>query len=74
MQPMAERFTQVGLVKPVGQKNLEDNHWSQPPGRYVGVDLAEDDEDFDFEETLREIQEAVELAVTIASNFEEVGL
>ena len=82
MQPMAGRFSQVGLVKPMGQKNPEDNHWSQTPGRYVGVHPEEEDEDFDFEETLREIhveleglnEEAAELAVAIARNFEELGL
>jgi type I restriction enzyme M protein len=51
------------------------------PGRYVGVAPEEQDEDFDFEETLRSIhidlkglnEEAAELAVRIARNFEELG-
>ena len=52
------------------------------PGYYVGVAPEEVDEDFDFEETLREIHveledlnvEAVKLAATIKKNFEELGI
>ena len=55
--------------------------WSPTPGRYVGVAPPEEDEDFDFEQTLRDIhveladlnKEAVELALTIRENFEELG-
>jgi type I restriction enzyme M protein len=51
------------------------------PGRYVGVAPEEVDEDFDFEEALRDIhvelqglnEEAAELAAKIAKNFEELG-
>ena len=51
-------------------------------GRYVGVTPEEEAEDFDFEETLREIHmelddlnaEAVTLAATIKKNFEELGV
>ena len=47
----------------------------------VGVAPAEEDEDFDFEQTLRDIhieladlnKEAAELAVKIQKNFEELG-
>lgn len=71
-----------GLVKLVDHKELKKNDWSLTPGRYVGVAPEEEDEDFDFEEALREIhvelaglnEEAVELAEKIAKNFEELGV
>jgi type I restriction enzyme M protein len=67
-----------GLVKTVSFKELEAHDWSLTPGRYVGVAAQEEDEDFDFEETMREIHgeladlnvEAAELAATISRNFE----
>lgn len=70
-----------GLVKLVDREEIEKNDWSLTPGRYVGVAPEEIDEDFDFEEALREIHvelsdlnaEAFELAATIARNFEELG-
>ena len=48
----------------------------------MGVAPEEEDEDFDFEEALREIHveledlnaESVELAATIKKNFEELGI
>ena len=69
-----------GLCKLVDQKEIESNDWSLTPGRYVGVTPPEEDEDFDFEESLREIHveladlntEAVELAKRIQTNFEEL--
>jgi type I restriction enzyme M protein len=71
-----------GLVKLVDIKDIEVADWSLTPGRYVGVAPEEVDEDFDFEETLRDIhielkglnEEAVELATQIARNFEELGI
>ena len=80
--PEAELRDVEGLVKLVGFKELEENDWSLTPGRYVGVAQEEEDEDFDFEETIREIhvelaelnEEAAELAVTIARNFEGLGV
>jgi type I restriction-modification system DNA methylase subunit len=71
-----------GLVKVVSRKDIEDNDYSLTPGRYVGVAAEEVDEDFDFEETLKDIhielsglnEEAVELAAQIAKNFEELGV
>jgi type I restriction enzyme M protein len=71
-----------GLVKLVDISELESNDWSLTPGRYVGVVPEEEDEDFDFEEKLRDIHvelqdlntEAVELASVIARNFEELGI
>ena len=61
---------------------IEANDWSLTPGRYVGVALEEEDENFDFEESLREIHveleelnaEAIQLAEKIRKNFEELGI
>lgn len=71
-----------GLVKLVDIKNIEAADWSLTPGRYVGMTQEEVDEDFDFEEALRDIHlelqglntEAVALAEKIALNFEELGV
>jgi len=71
-----------GLVKLVDQAEIEANDWTLTPGRYVGVAPEEVDEDFDFEEALREIHveledlnaEASELAAAIKKNFEELGV
>ena len=71
-----------GLVKLVDRSEIEANDWSLTPGRYVGVAPEQEDEDFDFEETLREIHveledlnaEAARLAATIKKNFEELGV
>lgn len=85
---LTERFPKAklrdveGLVKLVDIKEIEANDWSLTPGRYVGVAPEEEDEDFDFEETLREIHveledlnaDAVKLAATIKKNFEELGI
>jgi type I restriction enzyme M protein len=70
-----------GLAKLVDKTEMA-NDWSLTPGRYVGNVPEEVDEDFDFEETLREIHielkslntEAVELAEKIARNFDELGV
>ncbi len=70
-----------GLVKLVSRKEIEVADWSLTPGRYVGVAPPEEDEDFDFEQTLRDIhteladlnKEAVALAAKIQENFEELG-
>ena len=80
--PEAEFQDVEGLVKLVGHEELESNDWSLTPGRYVGVTPEEEDEDFDFQETLREIHielqvlnnEAAKLADTIVRNFEELGV
>ena len=85
---LTERFPEAklhdveGLVKLVDIEEIEGNDWSLTPGRYVGVAPEEEDEDFDFEEVLREIhveledlnKEAVQLATTIKRNFEELGV
>jgi type I restriction enzyme M protein len=85
---LTERFPEAilcdveGLVKLVDRAEIEANDWSLTPGRYVGVAPEEEDEDFDFEEALRDIHveledlnaEAVTLAATIKRNFEELGI
>ena len=71
-----------GLVKLVDIKEIKANDWNLSPGRYVGVAPEEDDEDFDFEEALRDIhvelqglnEEAVAVAEKIAQNFLELGV
>ena len=80
--PEAELCDVEGLVKLVDLEELEANDWSLTPGRYVGVAPEEEDEDFDFEERLKEIhieltglnEEAVQLAAQIQKNFEELGV
>ena len=80
--PDAELRDVEGLVKLADLKELEENDWSLTPGRYVGVAAPEEDEDFDFEQTLRDIhaeladlnREAAELATKIQENFEELGV
>ena len=71
-----------GLVKLVERREIAANDWSLTPGRYVGVAPAEEDENFDFEEAMRDLHtelkelntEAVALAATIDKNFEELGI
>jgi type I restriction enzyme M protein len=80
--PDAELVDVAGLVKLVDIKEIKAKDWSLTPGRYVGVAPEEEDEDFDFEETLRDIhvelqglnEEAVALAEMIAQNFRELGV
>ena len=80
--PDARLVDVPGLVKVVSKADIEAADWSLTPGRFVGVAPPEEDEDFDFEETLREIhvelvglnQEAVDLAQAIQRNFEELGV
>ncbi len=80
--PKAELEAVPGLVKLVDKQEIEAADWSLTPGRYVGVAPPEEDEDFDFEATLRDIhteladlnKEAVELAARIQANFEELGV
>jgi len=79
--PKAELEDVPGLVRLVDRKDIEAADWSLTPGRYVGVAPPEEDEDFDFDQTLRDIyteltdlnKEAIELAEKIATNFEELG-
>ncbi len=79
--PAAELRDIAGLVKRVSLTEIAANDWSLTPGRYVGVAPEEQDDDFDFEQALRDIhielqglnEEAVELATKIAKNFVELG-
>lgn len=78
--PKAEMQDVPGLCKVVSRAEIEAADWSLTPGRYVGVAPVEVDEDFDFEQTLRDIhieladlnREAVDLAAKIQENFEEL--
>jgi type I restriction enzyme M protein len=80
--PKAEMQDVLGLCKVVTRADIEAADWSLTPGRFVGVAPAEVDEDFDFEQTLRDIhleladlnREAVDLALKIQTNFEELGV
>ena len=71
-----------GLVKLVDRTEIEANDWSLTPGRYVGVVPEEEDEDFDFATSIREIHaeladlnaEAAVLAARIQENFEKLGI
>ena len=80
--PDAELTDVPGLVKLVDVQEIEANDWSLTPGRYVGVAPPVEDEDFDFEEAIRDIHTeladlnkgAAELAGKIAQNFEELGI
>ena len=80
--PEAEFTAVPGLCKAVTRAEIGAADWSLTPGRYVGVAPIEEDEDFDFEQTLRDIhveladlnREAAELAARIQENFEELGV
>ncbi|AFL75744.1 type I restriction-modification system subunit M [Thiocystis violascens] len=80
--PKAEFVAVPGLCKSVTRAEIETADWSLTPGRYVGVAPPEEDEDFNFEQTLLDIhveladlnREAVELATRIQANFEELGV
>jgi type I restriction enzyme M protein len=71
-----------GVVKLVSLEEIAANDWSLTPGRYVGVAPEEQDDDFDFEQALRDLhielqglnEEATDLAEKIARNFEGFGL
>jgi len=77
------KFVDVeGLCKAVSQTQIETADWSLTPGRYVGVAPEEEDEDFDFEQTMRDIhgeladlnEEAAALAAKIQENFEGLAV
>ena len=79
--PKAELRDVEGLVKLVDRAEIESNDWSLTPGRYVGVAPEEEEEGFNFEETMRDIhselyelnEEAAVYAVQIQKNFEGFG-
>jgi type I restriction enzyme M protein len=80
--PKAEMQDVLGLCKVVSRAEIEAADWSLTPGRFVGVAPAEIDEDFDFEQTLRDIhveladlnRESVDLAAKIQESFEVLGV
>lgn len=80
--PSAELCDIAGLVKRVSIAEIAANDWSLTPSRYVGVAPEEQDDDFDFEQALRDIhielqglnEEALALAKIISRNFEELGI
>ncbi|MYL35559.1 N-6 DNA methylase [Pontibacillus yanchengensis] len=80
--PKAELENVEGLVKLVNLEDVEKSDWSLTPGKYVGVAPEEEDEDFDFEQTIKDIHlelsdlddEAKRLADLIQQNFKEMGL
>ena len=80
--PDAELRDVEGLVKLVDRAEIEAQDWSLTPGRYVGVAPEEENEDFDFEETIRDIhleleelnEQAAALAKQISLNFKEIGV
>jgi type I restriction enzyme M protein len=71
-----------GLVKVVDKEELKSKDWSLTPGRYVGVTPEIEDEDFDLEETLRDIHieleslntEAMQLTASIQKTFKELEI
>ncbi len=80
--PTAEMRAVPGLCKVVTRAEIAAADWSLTPGRYVGVAPPEEDEEFDFEQALRDIhveladldQEAIALATTIQQNFAGLGI
>ena len=71
-----------GLCRVATRAEIEAADWSLTPGRYVGVAPAEVDDDFDFEQVLRDIhveladlnREAMAMAAKVQENFEELGV
>jgi type I restriction enzyme M protein len=80
--PNAQLVSVPGLCRVVSRAEIKASSWSLTPGRYVGVAPVEVDEDFDFEQALRDIhieladlnQEATALAAKIQENFEGLGV
>jgi type I restriction enzyme M protein len=80
--PKAKFAPVAGLCRAVTREEIEAADWSLTPGRYVGVAPPEVDEDFDFEQALKDIhveladlnEEAVALAAKIQENFEGLGV
>ncbi|MFH1738460.1 MAG: N-6 DNA methylase, partial [bacterium] len=76
--PDAKLVPVPGLCRVVTRAEVQAADWSLTPGRFVGVAPPEVDDDFDFEQTLRDIhveladlnRAAAELAVKIQKNFE----
>jgi type I restriction enzyme M protein len=60
-----------GLCKIATVEEIDAQGWSLNPGRYVGVMEREEDDDFDFERSLVELQGELELLNTEAHELEE---
>jgi type I restriction enzyme M protein len=60
----------AGLCKVVTLDEIEDQGWSLNPGRYVGV-TAREEEEFDFNERLQELNEELEVLNAEARELEE---
>jgi len=79
--PKGELQPVPGLVRLVDRTEIDVADWSLTPGRYVGVAPTEEDDDFDFEQVLRDLhteladldKEAAQLAGRIQENFEALG-
>lgn len=80
--PNGELQPVPGLLKLVDRGEIEAADWSLTPGRYVGVAPAEEENDFEFEQVMRDIhteltdldKEASDLAARIHASFLEFGL
>jgi type I restriction enzyme M protein len=80
--PDAEFIPVAGLCRAADSAEIEAADCSLTPGRYVGVAPPAVDEDFDFEQTLRDIhvelrdlnQEAAAIARKLQANFEGLGI
>lgn len=65
------KYTDVpGLCKVATLDEIEEQGWSLNPGRYVGV-AARDEDDFDFAERLKELNEELEVLNSEAAELEE---
>ena len=80
--PEAKLRDVEGLVKLVNRDEIEAKDWRLTPGLYVGITPEEEDENFNFEEAMRNIHgelkklntESATLAVTIEKNFKQLGI
>lgn len=71
--PEAKLQDVEGLVKLVSKDELKKHEWSLTPGRYVGVAPEVEEEGFDFEETIKSINEQLfELHVSSNEVFERI--
>jgi type I restriction enzyme M protein len=60
----------AGLCKVATVEEIEAQGWSLNPGRYVGVPEREEDDDFDFEARLTDLQEELEVLNSEAHELE----
>jgi type I restriction-modification system DNA methylase subunit len=82
MQQAATSGSDLPKLVTEAMNAIEAADWSLTPGRYVGVAPPEEDENFDFEQTIQDIhtelsdlnKEAAELAAKIQKNFEDLGI